>query len=78
MILTKRPSITAGVLHELTQIAEKPQGIFRETALNCINEEYEESKSNKKVTKPNFENETNSDFAVKCRNENSDFVREAV
>ena len=62
LILTKRPSITAGVLHELTQIAEKPQGIFRETALNCINEEYEESKTNKKVTNPNFEKEIKDDF----------------
>ena len=40
IILTKRPSITAGVLHELTQIAEKPSGIFRETALSVVNEEY--------------------------------------
>lgn len=40
IILTKRPSITAGVLHELTQIAEKPSGVYRETALNIINEEY--------------------------------------
>lgn len=40
IILTKRPSVTAGVLHELTQISEKPSGIFRETALNVINEEY--------------------------------------
>ncbi len=62
LILTKRPSITAGVLHELTQISEKPQGIFRETALNCINEEYEESKINKKITNPNFEKEVKSDF----------------
>ena len=62
LILTKRPAITAGVLHELTQIAEKPQGVLRETALNCINEEYEESKSNKKVTNPNLENETKEEF----------------
>ena len=40
VILTKRPSITAGVLHELTQIAEKPSGVFRETALSVVNEEY--------------------------------------
>lgn len=40
IILTKRPSVTAGVLHELTQIAEKPSGIYRETALNIINEEF--------------------------------------
>lgn len=40
IILTKRPVVTAGVLHELTQISEKPSGLFRETALNVINEEY--------------------------------------
>jgi len=44
IILTKRPSVTAGVLHELIQIAEKPSGIYRETALNIINEEYAQSK----------------------------------
>ncbi len=44
IILTKRPSVTAGVLHELTQIAEKPSGIYRETVLNLINEEYTQSK----------------------------------
>jgi len=45
IILTKRPSVTAGVLHELTQIAEKPSGVYRETVLNIINEEYTQSKS---------------------------------
>lgn len=40
VILTKRPSITAGVLHELTQISEKPSGVFRESALSVVNEEY--------------------------------------
>ena len=40
VILTKRPSVTAGVLHELTQISEKPSGIFRESALSVVNEEY--------------------------------------
>lgn len=44
IILTKRPSVTAGVLHELTQIAEKPSGIYRETVLNIINEEYTQAK----------------------------------
>ena len=44
IILTKRPSVTAGVLHELTQIAEKPSGVYRETALSVINEEYSMSK----------------------------------
>lgn len=44
IILTKRPSVTAGVLHELTQIAEKPSGVYRETALNIINEEYLQAK----------------------------------
>ena len=28
IILTKRPAVTAGVLHELMQIAEKPSGVF--------------------------------------------------
>lgn len=40
VILTKRPSVTAGVLHELTQISEKPSGVFRESALSVVNEEY--------------------------------------
>ena len=44
IILTKRPSVTAGVLHELTQIAEKPSGVYRETSLSIINEEYAQSK----------------------------------
>ena len=44
IILTKRPSVTAGVLHELTQIAEKPSGVYRETVLNLINEEYTQAK----------------------------------
>ena len=44
IILTKRPSATAGVLHELTQIAEKPSGVYRETVLNLINDEYTQSK----------------------------------
>ena len=37
IILTKRPSVTAGVLHELMQISEKPSGVYRETVLNLIN-----------------------------------------
>ena len=44
IILTKRPSVTAGVLHELTQIAEKPSGVYRETILNIVNEEYTQAK----------------------------------
>jgi len=52
VILTKRPTITAGVLHELTQIAEKPSGIFRETALNIIQDEY--SKNQKAKTQSNM------------------------
>ena len=44
IILTKRPAVTAGVLHELTQIAEKPSGVYRETVLNVVNEEYTQSK----------------------------------
>ncbi len=44
IILTKRPLVTAGVLYELTQIAEQPSGVIRETALNVVNEEYMQSK----------------------------------
>ena len=43
VILTTRPSVTAGVLHELTQIADKPSGTIRETVLNVINQEFLES-----------------------------------
>jgi len=43
VILTTRPTVTAGVLHELTQIAEKPSGVHRETVLNVINQEFLES-----------------------------------
>lgn len=54
IILTKRPQVTAGVLHELTQIAEKPSGIFRETSLSTINEEYMRTcgKMSEKMSKP--------------------------
>ena len=44
IILTKRPAATAGVLHELIQISEKPSGVYRETVLNIINEEYTQAK----------------------------------
>ncbi len=44
IILTKRPAVTAGVLHELTQISEKPSGVYRETVLNIVNEEYTKAK----------------------------------
>lgn len=40
VILTKRPTVTAGVLHELTQIGEKSSGVIRENTLNVINQEY--------------------------------------
>ena len=51
IILTKRPAVTAGVLHELTQIAEKPSGIYRETALSIINDEYIQSKEKSVIIK---------------------------
>ncbi len=44
IILTKRPLVTAGVLYELTQIADRPSGVIRETALNVVNEEYLQGK----------------------------------
>ena len=57
IILTKRPAVTAGVLHELLQIAEKPSGVFRETTLSVINDEYTQS------VEKNFPlKDSNSDF----------------
>ncbi|MBQ9244669.1 AAA family ATPase [bacterium] len=60
IILTKRPLVTAGVLYELMQIAEKPSGIIRETALTLVNEEYLQGKSASKIIKDN----SNKDFAA--------------
>ncbi|MDD3593956.1 MAG: AAA domain-containing protein [Candidatus Gastranaerophilales bacterium] len=51
VILTKRPTVTAGVLHELTQMAEKPSGVFRETSLRPINEEFMGTKGKISVRK---------------------------
>ena len=62
IILTKRPVVTAGVLHELIQISEKPSGLFRETALNVINEEYLQGKG-KLLDKPKKEKQL-KDFAA--------------
>lgn len=47
IVLTKRPTVTAGLLHELTQISEKPVGIFRETSLSVIQEEALNTQSTK-------------------------------
>ncbi len=63
IILTKRPMVTAGVLHELTQISEKPSGIFRETALNVVNEEYLQGKG-KIVEKPLKKEKFQKDFVA--------------
>lgn len=63
IILTKRPSVTAGVLHELMQIAEKPSGVYRETALNIINEEYLQTKG-KIIDNPNKQLKDLKDFAA--------------
>ena len=63
VILTKRPSITAGVLHELTQIAEKTSGVFRETALSVVNDEYLRG-IGKLFDKANKEKKDSDDFAA--------------
>lgn len=63
IILTKRPVVTAGVLHELTQISERPSGIFRETALNVINEEYLQGKG-KLVEKPAKKEKQSDEFCA--------------
>ena len=49
IILTKRPPVTAGVLHELMQIAEKPSGMYRETSLAVINDEFIQSKEKSRI-----------------------------
>lgn len=63
IILTKRPLVTAGVLYELMQIAERPSGIIRETALNIVNEEYLQGKG-KMASKPIKENNLKDFVAV--------------
>lgn len=63
IILTKRPLVTAGVLYELMQIAERPSGIIRETALNVVNEEYLQGKG-KMASKPIKENNLKDFVAV--------------
>ena len=59
VILTTRPAVTAGVLHELMQIAEKPSGVHRETVLNVINQEFLESTGQSEVK---IENKDISNF----------------
>src|SRR5699024_6577537 len=56
VILTKRPTVTAGVLHELIQISEKPVGIIKETSLGVILDEY--NKQNKEIKIKENENKT--------------------
>lgn len=63
IILTKRPLVTAGVLYELTQIAEKPSGVIRETALSVVNDEYLQGKG-KMAVKPIKENNLKDFVAV--------------
>ncbi len=58
VILTTRPSVSAGVLHELLQIADCPQGTIRETVLDVINQEFLEStgQSEIKITDDDISN----------------------
>jgi len=51
VVLTKRPTVSAGLLHELSLISEKQAGVFRETALAPIHEEYSGATKNKKPSK---------------------------
>lgn len=62
IILTKRPSITAGVLHELTMISEKSSGVIRETALEIINEEYLKSSKKDFKIEDNIQKKKTSEF----------------
>ena len=59
IILTKRPTVTAGLLHELTQMAEMPVGVYRETALSIIQEEFSKSKKAKTQQGIAFDNKKN-------------------
>lgn len=54
VILTKRPTVTAGVLHELTQISEKTQGNIKETALGVILDEYNGQKPKDVILNKDF------------------------
>ncbi len=60
LILTKRPDVTAGVLHELIRISEMPSGLLRETVLNIINEEYVSGKG--KIPEKNYKENDISEF----------------
>lgn len=51
VVLTKRPTVSAGLMHELSLISEKHAGVFRETALAPIHEEYSGATKNKKTPK---------------------------
>lgn len=62
IILTKRPLVTAGVLYELMQIAEKPSGVIRETALSLVNEEYLQGKG--KMASKIIKENSNKNFAA--------------
>ncbi len=53
IVLTKRPNVLAGLLHELAEISEKPVGVFRETALSPVHEEFSGAVKNKKPDKKN-------------------------
>ena len=51
VVLTKRPTVSAGLMHELSLISEKQAGVFRETALAPIHEEFSGATKNKKTSK---------------------------
>lgn len=51
VVLTKRPTVSAGLMHELSLISEKHAGIFRETSLAPIHEEFSGATKNKKPQK---------------------------
>jgi len=61
IVLTKRPNVLAGLLHELSEISEKPVGVFRETALAPVHEEYSGAVKNKK---PDKKSESRKDITV--------------
>ncbi len=77
VVLTKRPTVSAGLLHELSQISEKPAGVFRETALIPIHEEFSGATKNKKASK-NQEKEEKSTIMPLAFSDSQKQVVEAI
>lgn len=67
LILTKRPNVTAGVLHELKEMAQMSKGTFRETSLSPIEEEYTHSEKS-------LANKSKIEFDKREKSKDKDFI----